>query len=821
MYLRLSGGLYANGVCRFSAVTYPSTDHARRCLTVAFTRPDRVDVVDRVAKITQDITDLTAKLADKDQKHYYGNTARLARRSVEALDVRVTAARIAPSLLDLRRNARTGKREISEKTRRPASSCGMIPTYENPGATRPGIEPGSSQEEASCLTAQTRGTRLKRNVVTLSNANKDLNSQLEDKDQKNSNTVHSTSSQRRCYDANSAPFLTAEAQSGSVYRCVMPLTARIPAAHAGNVHYLTKKAESDAVGLYPAQRVVNPPVLRLHGSIRDCGMNVQQVTWPNAGAPRTRRTPAFDEDVLRRTPYYITYTCLVHSSYLYSVPLFCTFVLSQIHQHLHPLGVARLAEVLTTLAGLHSAFKILCGVFSKTVYRSEFGQEDLVCLHFAIFSASAMEEVQRIYESNPFFWLTRNDTFISLAWQLSTIGVSPLSTLVFHIKATEGHPPLPRSFCHKILLGDISHFHHKTDYVCSIWRVITSDSNTGLITRRHAPNVINEVYCREVRRAFVERFADSDVKQLVSVQHPTHAQADLSRESEQANPCAMSRKKSTTCALLGRVLSPQHLETTEHGVPRSHHNTFLTAVKPCRLTGLKCILVLGPIHLQFKTFLLSVGYEHYPGFGFYKYFPQAQTWDAAAQNCRRWGSRLGIVNSRDEARVYATILVHHPLIEGAINKNYFHSGYKEVGNTRSFRTLDGLFPHVTIFFRKLCGGMVYAVHDRKIKHVTCAHVRPFSLASFPAAPGSVTKCVCARSTNASAVHCSKGRYKYRAERAATSCVWRRNLKVDPPAKSAGTPHGKASSRSSLRGVCRLTSGLVFRAVGSHFTAIAI
>ncbi|KAJ8866416.1 hypothetical protein PR048_032259 [Dryococelus australis] len=35
-----------------------------------------------------------------------------------------------------------GKREIPEKTRRPVSSSGMIPICENPGVTRPGIEPG-------------------------------------------------------------------------------------------------------------------------------------------------------------------------------------------------------------------------------------------------------------------------------------------------------------------------------------------------------------------------------------------------------------------------------------------------------------------------------------------------------------------------------------------------------------------------------------------------------------------------------------------------------------------------------------------------------
>ncbi|KAJ8888239.1 hypothetical protein PR048_007726 [Dryococelus australis] len=36
-----------------------------------------------------------------------------------------------------------GEREIPEKTRRPAASSGTIPTYEDPGVTRPGIENGS------------------------------------------------------------------------------------------------------------------------------------------------------------------------------------------------------------------------------------------------------------------------------------------------------------------------------------------------------------------------------------------------------------------------------------------------------------------------------------------------------------------------------------------------------------------------------------------------------------------------------------------------------------------------------------------------------
>ncbi|KAJ8866299.1 hypothetical protein PR048_032142 [Dryococelus australis] len=47
-----------------------------------------------------------------------------------------------------------GKRETTEKTRRPAASSGTIPTYENPGVNQPGIKPGSPWWEASRLTAQ-------------------------------------------------------------------------------------------------------------------------------------------------------------------------------------------------------------------------------------------------------------------------------------------------------------------------------------------------------------------------------------------------------------------------------------------------------------------------------------------------------------------------------------------------------------------------------------------------------------------------------------------------------------------------------------------
>ncbi|KAJ8893719.1 hypothetical protein PR048_006319 [Dryococelus australis] len=43
--------------------------------------------------------------------------------------------------MEQRENERAGKREIPEKTRRPAASSGTIPTCENPGVARSGIEP--------------------------------------------------------------------------------------------------------------------------------------------------------------------------------------------------------------------------------------------------------------------------------------------------------------------------------------------------------------------------------------------------------------------------------------------------------------------------------------------------------------------------------------------------------------------------------------------------------------------------------------------------------------------------------------------------------
>ncbi|KAJ8888240.1 hypothetical protein PR048_007727 [Dryococelus australis] len=88
-------------------------------------------------------------------QRYDGNTARLARRSDETLGVRVSVARIAPSLLkpwtrsegSIRAAAESngwGKRDIPEKTLRPAASSGTITTCGNPG-----VEPGSPGREAT------------------------------------------------------------------------------------------------------------------------------------------------------------------------------------------------------------------------------------------------------------------------------------------------------------------------------------------------------------------------------------------------------------------------------------------------------------------------------------------------------------------------------------------------------------------------------------------------------------------------------------------------------------------------------------------------
>ncbi|KAJ8878333.1 hypothetical protein PR048_018910 [Dryococelus australis] len=63
-----------------------------------------------------------------------------------------------------------GKRDIPEKTRRPAASSGMIPICENPGVTSPGIELGSPRREAICKKTKWEIPKLRQSFreITLS-----------------------------------------------------------------------------------------------------------------------------------------------------------------------------------------------------------------------------------------------------------------------------------------------------------------------------------------------------------------------------------------------------------------------------------------------------------------------------------------------------------------------------------------------------------------------------------------------------------------------------------------------------------------------------
>ncbi|KAJ8894236.1 hypothetical protein PR048_006848 [Dryococelus australis] len=62
--------------------------------------------------------------------------------------------RVTEVSMEWRRNGGRGEREFPQKARLPAASSGTIPTCENPGVARPGIEPNSPGWEASSLTAQ-------------------------------------------------------------------------------------------------------------------------------------------------------------------------------------------------------------------------------------------------------------------------------------------------------------------------------------------------------------------------------------------------------------------------------------------------------------------------------------------------------------------------------------------------------------------------------------------------------------------------------------------------------------------------------------------
>ncbi|KAJ8870874.1 hypothetical protein PR048_027175 [Dryococelus australis] len=65
--------------------------------------------------------------------------------------------------MEQRRNAKAGETEDPEKNPRPAESFCTIPSCDYPGATPPGIEPGSPRLEANSLT--TTSPRPRRNCV--------------------------------------------------------------------------------------------------------------------------------------------------------------------------------------------------------------------------------------------------------------------------------------------------------------------------------------------------------------------------------------------------------------------------------------------------------------------------------------------------------------------------------------------------------------------------------------------------------------------------------------------------------------------------------
>ncbi|KAJ8866772.1 hypothetical protein PR048_032633 [Dryococelus australis] len=87
------------------------------------------------------------------------NMAGLGYQSAPAGVKRFGRLLTARSLEPMRVIEGRGKREIPEKTRRPTTSSGTIPTCENP-VTRPGIEPGSPWWEASGLISQPPWPRL-------------------------------------------------------------------------------------------------------------------------------------------------------------------------------------------------------------------------------------------------------------------------------------------------------------------------------------------------------------------------------------------------------------------------------------------------------------------------------------------------------------------------------------------------------------------------------------------------------------------------------------------------------------------------------------
>ncbi|XP_063237296.1 hemolymph lipopolysaccharide-binding protein-like [Bacillus rossius redtenbacheri] len=86
----------------------------------------------------------------------------------------------------------------------------------------------------------------------------------------------------------------------------------------------------------------------------------------------------------------------------------------------------------------------------------------------------------------------------------------------------------------------------------------------------------------------------------------------------------------------------------------------------------------------------ATGYEYFPGFGFYKFYSQPQTWTEAVQTCLEDGGQLGVIGSQEEAQLYQTLLARHARVSGASSQSYFYVGLTEFQNSRDFLTLGGV-----------------------------------------------------------------------------------------------------------------------------------
>ncbi|KAJ8894928.1 hypothetical protein PR048_000235 [Dryococelus australis] len=122
---------------------------------------------------------------------------------------------------------------------------------------------------------------------------------------------------------------------------------------------------------------------------------------------------------------------------------------------------------------------------------------------------------------------------------------------------------------------------------------------------------------------------------------------------------------------------------------RSNHQAGV-----CVYLQMKVLLLLAVVLVsaQAATVLSSgsTGYEYFPGFGFYKFYSQPQTWSEAVQTCLEDGGQLGVISSDEEAQLYSTLLARHTRISGASSQGYFYVGLTEFHDSRDFLTLDGV-----------------------------------------------------------------------------------------------------------------------------------